>query len=76
MVGAAFTVKTPVPVPVPASGLVTVTLPAPVVAPAATVTLAVSEVELLNVTELTVIPVAENATVAPDTKPVPVIVML
>jgi hypothetical protein len=74
-VGPAFTVNTPVPVPAPASGLVTVTLPAPVLAPAATVMFAVSEVPLTNVTEFTVIPTAENDTVAPETKPVPVIVM-
>jgi hypothetical protein len=73
-VGAALTVKTLVPVPVPPSGLVTLTFPAPVVAFAATVMLAISEVELTNVVEFTVIPVAENAAVAPDTNPVPVIV--
>ncbi len=74
-VGAALTVNTLVPVPVPASGFVTVTSRAPVAAPAETVMLAVSEVALTNVVELTVIPVPENAAVAPETKPVPVIVM-
>jgi hypothetical protein len=73
--GPVFTVNTPVPVPAPASGFVTVRSPAPVLAPAATVMLAVSDVPLTNVTEFTVIPAAENATVAPDTNPVPVIVM-
>jgi hypothetical protein len=68
-------VNTPVPVATPASGLVTVTLRAPVVAPAVSVMFAVSEVELTNVVEFTVIPVPENAVVAPDWKPVPVIVM-
>ena len=74
-VGAAFTVKTLVPVAFPASGLVTVTLPAPVVAVAATAMLAVSEVALTKVVELTVIPAAEKVAAAPLTKPVPVTVM-
>ena len=60
--------------PLPASGLVTVTLLAPVAAPEDTVTLAVSEVAETNVVEFTVIPVPENAALAPLTKPVPVIV--
>ena len=60
--------------PLPASGLVTVTLPAPVAAPEDTVTLAVSEVAETNVVEFTVIPVPENAALAPLTNPVPVIV--
>ena len=38
------------------------------------VTLAVSEVDELNVVEFTVIPEPENDTAAPDTKFVPVIV--
>jgi hypothetical protein len=74
--GPPLIVKTPMPVPVPPSGLVTVTLPAPVVALLAIVMLALIDVALLKVVELTVIPEAENATVAPETKPVPVIVML
>ena len=74
-VGAALIVKTPVPVPTPASGLVTVMLPVPVGAPCETVMLAVSEVALPNVVELTVIPVPEKVAAAPVTNPVPVIVM-
>ena len=54
--------------------LFTVTSRAPVVAPAVRVTLTVSWVDELNVVELTVIPVPENDTAAPDTNPVPVIV--
>ena len=70
----ALTVKTPVPVPTPASGLVTVTLRAPVVAEPKMVMLAVSEVALTKVVELTVIPVPEKEATAPETNPVPVIV--
>ncbi len=73
--GLAFTVKQLLHDPLPASGLVTVTLPAPVVALAETVMLAVSEVEDTKVVEFTVIPDAEKAVVAPETNPVPVIVM-
>src|SRR5437764_8659851 len=73
-VGAASTVKIPVPVAEALSGFVTVTLRDPVVAPDAMVMLTVSEVELLKVVELTVIPVPENEAVAPLTKLVPVIV--
>jgi hypothetical protein len=77
-VGAALTVKTPVPVPTPASPLVSVTLRVPVVAAPEIVMLAVTEVELTKVVEFTVIPVPENeaASGAPETKFVPVIVML
>jgi hypothetical protein len=74
-VGAALTVKTLAPVPTPASGFVTVTSRAPVVAFEATVMLAVSEVALTNVVEFTVMPVPENVAAAPETNPVPVIVM-
>src|SRR6266540_6131330 len=70
-VGAAFTVKQPEHEPVPVSGLVTVTSRAPVVAPAEIVRLAVSWVELLNVVELTVMPVPERVTAAPFWKLVP-----
>jgi hypothetical protein len=75
-VGAALTVKMPVAVPAPLSGFVTVTFRAPVVAPEDTLMFAVSEVALLNVTELTVMQVPENVTFAPLTKPVPLMVML
>jgi hypothetical protein len=74
-VGLAFTVKQLLHEPLPASGLVTVTFPAPVVAPAETVMLAVSEVDEAKVVEFTVMPLPENVTPAPLTKPVPVIVM-
>ena len=70
-----WTVNPPVFVTAPPSLLVTVMLRAPVVAPDAIVMLAVSDVALTNVVEFTVIPVPENATVAPDTNPVPVTVM-
>jgi hypothetical protein len=56
--------------------LVTVTLRVPVVAPDAIAMFAVSDVALLNVVELTVIPVPENDADAPVTKFVPVIVTL
>jgi hypothetical protein len=56
--------------------LVTVTLLAAAAAVEATVTVAVSWVELTKVVELTVMPVPENEAVAPLTKPVPLIVML
>src|ERR1039457_3608465 len=74
-VGAALTANTPVPVPTPASGLVTVTLRAPVVAPAVIAMVAVNDVTLTNVVELTVIPVPENDATSPVplTKFVPVI---
>jgi hypothetical protein len=54
--------------------LVTVTFRADLVALLAIVMLTLSEVELTNVVEFTVIPPPENATVAPETKPVPLIV--
>src|SRR5919204_229136 len=73
-VGAPFTVNTPVPAPMPVSGFVTVTSRAPVVALVAMVMLAVSVMLDTNVVELTVMPVPENDTVAPDTKLVPVTV--
>jgi hypothetical protein len=73
-VGPAFTVKTPVPVPTPVSGFVTVTLCAPVVALAPTVTGTVSDVALTKVTPPRVMFASLNETVAPDSKPVPVIV--
>ena len=75
-VGPALTVKQPVHDPLPVFKLVTVTLRAPVVAPAAIVMLAVTWVALLNVVELTVMPVPENEAVAPLAKFVPVIAML
>jgi hypothetical protein len=71
-----LTVKHPLHEPVPASALVTVTSRAPVVAPAAMVMLAVTWVALLNVVELTVMPVPEKDAFAPLTKLVPVIAML
>ncbi len=74
-VGPTLTVNTPVPVPEPVSGLVTVTSRAPTVAPAAIEMFAVRLVALVKLVELTVMPVPENAAVAPVTKPVPVIVM-
>ena len=55
----------------PVSRFVTVTLRLPVEAPPATEMLIVSLVALFHVTELTVIPEPENATVAPLWKPVP-----
>ncbi len=69
-VGAALTVKTFVPVTVVPSPLVTVTLPAPVEADPEMVMVAVIEVELTKVVELTVIPVSEKvaASDAPLTK--------
>jgi hypothetical protein len=71
-----LTVNMLVPVPTPASELVTVRLRAPVAAEGSMLMFPVSEVALLNVTELTVMPVPENVTVAPLTKPVPLMVML
>ena len=56
IVGAALTVNTFVAVAAPVSGFVTVTLPAPRVAPEAMVMFAVSDVALLKVVELTVMP--------------------
>ena len=61
----------PARVALPPSEFVTVTLRGPVVAVDATLTLTVKLVELFRVTELTVIPLPENATVAPDANPVP-----
>jgi hypothetical protein len=75
-VGAAFTVKAPVAVATSPSGLVTETLRDPVAALPEIVMLAVSEVELTKLTELTVIPEPEKPTVAPETKFVPVIVIV
>jgi hypothetical protein len=75
-VGAAFTVNRADPVATSPSGLVTETLRDPVPGLPAIVMLAVSEVELTKLTELTVIPDPENPTVAPDTKLVPVIVIV
>jgi hypothetical protein len=69
-----LTVNTPDPVAVLPSPFVRVTFRTPAAALAATVMLAVKDVELKNVVELTVIPVPENVTVAPEMKPVPVIV--
>ena len=51
--------------------LLIVRLRAPAAAAASIVTLTVSDVADVNVTELTVIPVPENVAVAPDWKPVP-----
>lgn len=55
----------------PGPGLLTVTLRLESVAPLEIVTVAFSSVELTNVTEFTVSPLPEMLTVAPDTKPVP-----
>ena len=66
--------KSPWPDPELPSGLVTVASRAPVGADAATVTFAVSCVELTKEVEFTVIPVPENAARAPLAKPVPLIV--
>lgn len=59
---------------VPPSGLVTIRSRVPAWTLAAALMLAVMDVELLNVTELTVIPLPLTATVAPLTNPLPVIV--
>jgi hypothetical protein len=75
VVGPVLTVKHPVHDALPVSGFVTVTLRAPVVAPVVIVMLTVTWVALLNVVELTVMPVPENEAVAPLWKPVPVIAM-
>jgi hypothetical protein len=75
-VGAALTVNAPDPVATSPSGLDTDTLRGPMAALPEIVMLAVSEVALTKLTELTVIPVPENATVAPETKLAPVIVMV
>src|SRR5207253_624933 len=76
-VGAALTVNTPVPVLTPASPLVTVTFRRPVVALAPMVILAGRWVESTKVVELTAMFVPEklDARLAPDTNPVPVMVM-
>jgi hypothetical protein len=72
IVGRLFTVKAPVAVTLPPSVFVTVTSRAPVVAVDETVMLAVSCVADVTTTgPLTVMPVPENETVAPETKPVP-----
>jgi hypothetical protein len=80
IVGRAFTVNALAREPTPPSRLVTVTVLAPTVAVAEIVTLAVSCVALLRVTELTVMPVPENATdvvgQVPLAKFVPVMTML
>ena len=60
--GPVLTVNPAVRVPTPASGLVTSTSRRPIVAPSAIVMFAVSDVALLNVVELTVIPLPENET--------------
>jgi hypothetical protein len=75
-VGPAFTVNAPVAVATSPSGLVTETLRDPVAALPEIVMLAVTEVALTKLTELTVIPDPENPAVAPDTKFVPVIVIV
>ena len=75
-VGAGSTVKMPMPVSVPPSRFVTVTSRAPVAAPPLMLTFAVTCVGLSTVVELTVMPVPENATVAPLAKFVPVTWML
>jgi uncharacterized membrane protein (UPF0136 family) len=69
-----LTVNTPVPVPEPPSVLVTVTFFAPVVSPEATVTGTVIDVALTTVTAPRVIFASLKETVAPDRKPVPVMV--
>src|SRR3972149_6110427 len=75
IVGAtALTVKHPAQLPAAVSGLVTVTSRVPAGAFDATVMFAVSWIELTKVVELTVIP-APKLDVAPETKPVPVMVM-
>ena len=68
-----LTVKMPVPTPVPPSGFVTVMSRVPTVAPTESVMFAVTCVMLLKVIELTVMPVPENETMAPLTKPPPAI---
>jgi len=73
-VGAALTVKIEPLVALPASGFVTVMVLVPTVALPPIVTLTVSDVALLNVVELTVMPLVEKAVVAPLWKPVPVTV--
>ena len=75
-VGAGLTVNAAVAVATSPSGLVTETLRDPVAALPEIVMLAVTEVELTKLTELTVIPDPENPTVAPDMKLVPVIVIV
>jgi hypothetical protein len=75
-VGAGLTVNAPDAVATSPSGLVTRTLRDPVAAPPEIVMLAVREVELTKLTELTVIPDPEKPTVAPDTKLVPAIVIV
>ncbi len=74
-VSAGVTVKMPVPTPMPPSGLVTVMSRRPTVAPTARVMFAVTWVALVNVVELTVMPVPENVAAAPLAKPVPAITM-
>jgi hypothetical protein len=70
--GTAPTVNAALSVELAPVGLVTVTEPAPSVAVEAIVMLAVSVVELTNVVEFTVIPVAANEAVAPLENPDPV----
>ena len=71
MTGPVLTVKQPAHDPTPPSGFVTVTSRAPTGAVDATEIISVSNVELVNVTDLTVTPEPLTATVAPETKPVP-----
>lgn len=73
-VGGPLTVKAAVATPTPPSGLITVTLREPSVAVEEIVRFAVSEVELVKETELTVTPAPPNETDAPLTKFAPVIV--
>ena len=73
---AALTANIPGPAAVVWSGLAIVTLPEPRAAPGPIAMFAVSCVALTKVVELTVIPAAENAAVAPLSKFVPVIVTL
>src|SRR5438067_9723723 len=76
IVGGGLTVNPPTAVYLPPSGFVAVTSHGPAVAVDETVTLTVSDVALLRVTEFTVIPVPENDTVTPTAKFVPVIATL
>ena len=65
-VGAVVTLNAPVDVALVVSGLVTVTLREPVDALEVIVTLAVTDVELTKLVELTVMPVPEKDTASPD----------
>jgi hypothetical protein len=76
IVGPAFTVKHAGHEPEPPFGFVTVTEREPVEAPDEIVTFADNWLALANEVEFTVIPLPENDTVAPETNPVPVTVIV